>query len=80
MEEILASIRRIIADDDASKSGPGPPVKQFPALAAAPAPTPAAAAVNNQDDMDAMLAAHDSEAKNADVLELTQDEGAWVTR
>jgi uncharacterized protein len=66
MEEILASIRRIIADDDASKSGPGPQVKQFPTLAAAPAPA------NNQDDMDAMLAAHDSEAKNADVLELTE--------
>jgi uncharacterized protein len=74
MEEILASIRRIIADDDASKSGPGPQVKQFPTLAAAPgaAPAPTPAAANNQDDMDAMLAAHDSEAKNADVLELTE--------
>ena len=82
MEEILASIRRIIADDDASKSAPGPVIKQFAVPAAAPAPvsapaslvapTPAAAATNNQDDMDAMLAAHDSEAKNADVLELTE--------
>jgi cell pole-organizing protein PopZ len=74
MEEILASIRRIIADDDASKSGPGPPIKQFPTLAPAPAPVAAhaAAAANNQDDMDAMLAAHDSEAKNAEVLQLTE--------
>ena len=73
MEEILASIRRIIADDDASKSAPGP-VKQFapPAAGPSPSPTPATAATNNQDDMDAMLAAHDSEAKNADVLELTE--------
>jgi cell pole-organizing protein PopZ len=78
MEEILASIRRIIADDDATKSAPGP-VKQFapPAAVPSPSPTPATAATNNQDDMDAMLAGYDSEAKNAapaapDVLELTE--------
>src|ERR1700731_2110818 len=43
MEEILASIRRIIADDDASKSAPHPaepPQAAAPALAAAPAPAP----------------------------------------
>jgi uncharacterized protein len=39
MEEILASIRRIIADDDASKSPPRP---AEPPKAAAPAPAPAA--------------------------------------
>jgi cell pole-organizing protein PopZ len=46
MEEILASIRRIIADDDATKPVPA---------AAKPAP----AAKNSQDDIDAMLAGLD---------------------
>jgi uncharacterized protein len=40
MEEILASIRRIIADDDASKSAPRP--AESPPAAAAAAPAPAA--------------------------------------
>jgi cell pole-organizing protein PopZ len=40
MEEILASIRRIIADDDASKSAPRP--AEPPQAAAAAAPVPAA--------------------------------------
>jgi uncharacterized protein len=39
MEEILASIRRIIADDDASKSAPRPAEPPQAAAAAAPAPT-----------------------------------------
>jgi uncharacterized protein len=39
MEEILASIRRIIADDDATKSAPRPAPE--PPKAAAPAPRPA---------------------------------------
>jgi len=73
MEEILASIRRIISDDDAGKP------------AAAPAPAPAAGAKNSQDDIDAMLAGFDvapddepdeaaaAEAQiAADVLELTE--------
>jgi uncharacterized protein len=45
MEEILASIRRIIADDDASKSAPRPaepPKAVAPAPAARPAPPPPA--------------------------------------
>ena len=46
MEEILASIRRIIADDDASKSAPRPadppPQAAAPAPAARPAPPPQA--------------------------------------
>ena len=49
MEEILASIRRIIADDDASKSAPRPaeppppaPAAAAPAPAARPAPPPQA--------------------------------------
>jgi cell pole-organizing protein PopZ len=40
MEEILASIRRIIADDDANKSAPRP--AEPPQVAAAAAPAPAA--------------------------------------
>jgi hypothetical protein len=45
MEEILASIRRIIADDDANKSAPRsaePPQAAAPAPAARPAPPPQA--------------------------------------
>src|SRR5689334_6269976 len=70
MEEILASIRRIIADDDAAKAAkPAEPAKPAPkpaapppAAAAAPAPKPAPAppppaAKNSQDDIDAMFAA-----------------------
>jgi len=71
MEEILASIRRIIADDDAAKPAAAP-AKPEPA---APAP----AAKNSQDDIDAMLAGFDAaaddepqEAAGADVLELTE--------
>jgi cell pole-organizing protein PopZ len=69
MEEILASIRRIIADDDSAKPAP-------PAAKAAPAP----AASNDQDDIDAMLAGLDAVEAEApaeappapDVLELTE--------
>jgi uncharacterized protein len=47
MEEILASIRRIISDDDDPKPAPKP----------TPAPAVTASAVkNSQDDIDAMLA------------------------
>jgi len=78
MEEILASIRRIIADDDASKAAKSPE----PAAAAAnrpaaraslpPGPTPAAVA-NSQDDVDAMLAKLDTPAEaTGDVLDLTE--------
>ena len=78
MEEILASIRRIIADDDA-KPGKAPatvaPAKQ-PAVAAAASPAPAkpaappapkpatpASAANSQDEIDAMLAELDGPPK-----------------
>lgn len=59
MEEILASIRRIIADDDGSKTanaeqGTG----SKPALRAAAAP-PRSGGGNSQDDVDAMLAVLD---------------------
>jgi len=72
MEEILASIRRIIADDDAGKPAkpPEPAAKPAPppaVVAPPPAPSPQPAppsariapppvASNNQDDIDAMLA------------------------
>jgi cell pole-organizing protein PopZ len=68
MEEILASIRRIIADDDASKPAKAPesatPPKPLSAAAAPIRPAPPAAATkpatpsaaNSQDAIDAMLA------------------------
>src|SRR5215475_10910828 len=72
MEEILASIRRIIADDDAAKPAAKPePPKPVPAAAAspkaaqpapppkpapAPPPPPTPVTKNSQDDIDAMLA------------------------
>ncbi len=71
MEEILASIRRIIADDDASKAAKPPEpatAKRLPMAAVASEPAPRARAStlppaapppavgNSQDDIDAMLA------------------------
>jgi cell pole-organizing protein PopZ len=67
MEEILASIRRIIADDDSGKSaarGPEPTtVKPAPPVMAAPRPAPTLAAprvqpppASKQDEVDAVLA------------------------
>ena len=74
MEEILASIRRIIADDDSGKTvKPPEPPKPAPPVAAAPsrpvpppapAPPPLAAA-NNQQNIDAMLADLDAPPKFA---------------
>lgn len=76
MEEILASIRRIIADDDASKAPKPPepprpappPVAAVPARPAAPPPPRAPApppVVNKQEDIDAMLADLDAPPKMA---------------
>jgi len=80
MEEILASIRRIIADDDANKTtkppAPAPTVSTRPALP--PAPPPPAAA-NTQDEIDAMLAKLDirsPEPPASDVLDLTEEMAA----
>lgn len=72
MEEILASIRRIIADDgmDAAKpaaAAVAPAPAPQPRAAPAPAPEPAKPAMS-QDDIDAMLA--DQAADDGDVLEL----------
>jgi uncharacterized protein len=63
MEEILASIRRIIADDDKPAAKPEPKPEPPPVAKAppppppkpAPAPPPAAGG-NKQDDIDAMMA------------------------
>jgi len=83
MEEILASIRRIIADDDAAKpqsrppspKPPEPPAKAAPPVAAAPSEP------MGQDDIDAMLSAVDDDLDDvvptqseppAEVLELTE--------
>jgi cell pole-organizing protein PopZ len=68
MEEILASIRRIIADDDGAKPAAKPEAKApEPAAKAppppppkpAPAPAPPAGGGMKQDDIDAMLAGLD---------------------
>ena len=81
MEEILASIRRIIADDDnkppvkPEAKAPEPPKAPPPA----PKPAPPPAAAMKQDDIDAMLAGLDEPAEpeppppepEPDVLELT---------
>jgi cell pole-organizing protein PopZ len=87
MEEILASIRRIIADDDAAKSPAGPPAPASPPpVATAPPPPPAydpapAAPASNETVLDEMLAelnatpAPASDAADelaSDVLDLTE--------
>jgi cell pole-organizing protein PopZ len=71
MEEILASIRRIIADDDAGKPAkPAEPAAPKPAAAVPPPPPPTptprpapAPAGNSQDEVDAMLADLDVQPK-----------------
>jgi hypothetical protein len=79
MEEILASIRRIIADDDASKTPkppepaaavPGRPAPPPRAPGLPPAPPPPAVA-NSQDAVDAMLAKAEP-PRAGDVLDLTE--------
>src|SRR5581483_8678021 len=56
MEEILASIRRIIADDDGAKPATSAEAPAKPVVVPSPAPVP-----NSQKEIDAMLA--DIEAK-----------------
>ncbi|MBS0247741.1 MAG: DUF2497 domain-containing protein [Proteobacteria bacterium] len=75
MEEILASIRRIIADEDTGKAAkpaaaPPPPAPPKPAPAPPPAaakpappPPPPPKPSNNQADIDAMLASMDAAPK-----------------
>jgi len=77
MEEILASIRKIISDDDA-KPAPAP----APAAKIAPAPPPPADEPQGQDDIDALFASFDDPAPEPakpaepEVLELTEDMAA----
>jgi cell pole-organizing protein PopZ len=86
MEEILASIRRIIADDDSAKPAkpePPKPVAAAPPPPPPPKPAPAPEPVAmSQDDIDAMLAGFDQPAPaapappppepEADILDLTE--------
>jgi uncharacterized protein len=83
MEEILASIRRIIADDDAAKPQSKPPSPKPPEPVAKAAPQGAVAPSESmgQDDIDAMLSAVDDDLDDvvpmqseapAEVLELTE--------
>jgi cell pole-organizing protein PopZ len=78
MEEILASIRRIIADDDATKAPKAPepakaaaapaPAPARPAAAAAPKPAPPpppAPEVSGQDDIDAMFDSVETKSNGA---------------
>ncbi|KQZ01194.1 hypothetical protein ASD45_10260 [Pseudolabrys sp. Root1462] len=75
MEEILASIRRIIADEDTGKAAKPaaappapPPPKPAPApppVAVKPPPPPPPKPTNNQADVDAMLASMDAAPKPA---------------
>jgi cell pole-organizing protein PopZ len=90
MEEILASIRRIIADDDATKPQKPEPAAAKPAPPPPPPPKPAAVAepaAMSQDDIDAMLSNFDQPAAappapepepepEADVLDLTESMAA----
>jgi cell pole-organizing protein PopZ len=83
MEEILASIRRIIADDDVSKippkaENPMPPTSMAPTRSAPSRPVAATPSrvepVMQQDDLDSMLGNADKSPANsdADVLDLTE--------
>jgi cell pole-organizing protein PopZ len=71
MEEILASIRRIIADDSTNPQHAG--------ASATPMPKPGAEL--DQPDVDRLLGANDAQAGDADILELTQpvESGAGFT-
>jgi uncharacterized protein len=79
MEEILASIRRIIADDDASKSTARPPEPLKAAAARAPVPpprpSPPAPRTNGaRSETPAALngAGGDVEEESSDILDLTE--------
>jgi len=84
MEEILASIRRIIADDDGVKPPARPEAKAPEVRAPEPPPPPPPPAASKQDDIEAMMAGLMDEAPEppprpkpepepADVLELTEE-------
>jgi cell pole-organizing protein PopZ len=85
MEEILASIRRIIADDDASKTAPRPaeqPQAAAPAPAARPAPpAPPPRVAPPEPSLDEAVAADpepmaEVEDQASDILDLTEQMAA----
>lgn len=88
MEEILASIRRIIADGDSAapakaqpaaekkEKPPAEPVAKQEAPKPKPAPEPKESAPASQDDIDAMMAAMDAEEDEAESEEPAMPEEA----
>jgi uncharacterized protein len=79
MEEILASIRRIIADDDASKSAARPPEPLKAAAARVPvppprptAPAPRANGARSETPAGFNGAGGDVEEQSSDILDLTE--------
>ena len=79
MEEILASIRRIIADDDANKTAPPPPQAAAPAARPAPPPPPPAPprVTPPEPSLDETVAADpepmaEVEDEASDILDLTE--------
>jgi len=84
MEEILASIRRIIADDDASKSPPKPAEAPRPASRAAVAPSRPVAAPPAAQEAELGPSAMEAEAvdlagsglQDPDILDLTESMAA----
>jgi uncharacterized protein len=74
MEEILASIRRIIADDDASKTpqrAPEPP-KPAPRAAAPPPPAPEPEPMEPEVEAPEPVDEAGEQDQNADILDLTE--------
>jgi cell pole-organizing protein PopZ len=83
MEEILASIRRIIADDDSSKPAPKPAQATGAARLASSSAADASSAAATQRGVDAMIANQDSPPSGEpaapdshDVLDLTESMAA----
>jgi len=75
MEEILASIRRIIADDDTGKATTELQQAAVPGAAVQPVPRPAAVAADaplDQSAIDAVLADTGPHGGGADILDLTE--------
>ena len=76
MEEILASIRRIIADDDASKTSQRAPepARAAPRAAAPPPPPPAPEPIEPEVEAPELDAAvpDGAQDENADILDLTE--------
>lgn len=78
MEEILASIRRIIADDDASKTpqrAPEPP-KPAPRAAAPPPPPPEPEPIEPEVEAPEPVDEAAEQDQNADILDLTESMAA----